>query len=515
MMMSVVSMSHKTSSMIKLRPHQVEAVDALRDSLRAGNKRVILSAPCSMGKTHIAAFIAINAVKKNPNVKVAFFCDRLTLVGQTISAFEEINADYSVLQADDPRYDPSKNIQIVSTATAIRRKHFRYDIAIIDEAHQMYKGLLDQMRQWDQVTYIGLTATPFSRGMGSEGLWQDLIVTTTPRDLIASGWLCPADYYIGRSADVSGIKIKKSNTGNSDYDQEELGRRMDEDQTLAGDIVANYVKHSDNLTKRAVCFAPSIAYSKNLVRRFNEELGQEIAIHIDGYDSPEIRQMKFQDFKDGVYKVMVNSQLLNTGWDDPAVSICIDCKKTKSLTNWIQRIGRIWRIHPDKNRAVVLDHAGNLQHFKRFPEDVVPEELHSGSRNFDERKQTKKEEKEPILHTCPQCSGGFYGLRCKCGFELPITSKVIKDDGTKLVKAENLSAAEKRRVTLTKDQKQEWYSSLLYYGYQHDYKKGWAYHKYIEAFSCAPNGLKQVARQPAPEVISWITSKQIAWSKRR
>ena len=50
--------------MIQLRPHQVIAVDALRDSLRAGNKRVILSAPCSMGKTHIAAYIAVNAAAK-------------------------------------------------------------------------------------------------------------------------------------------------------------------------------------------------------------------------------------------------------------------------------------------------------------------------------------------------------------------------------------------------------------------------------------------------------------------
>jgi superfamily II DNA or RNA helicase len=51
--------------MIQLRPHQMVAIDALRDSLRAGNKRVILSAPCSMGKTIIAAcYIAVNEGRK-------------------------------------------------------------------------------------------------------------------------------------------------------------------------------------------------------------------------------------------------------------------------------------------------------------------------------------------------------------------------------------------------------------------------------------------------------------------
>jgi superfamily II DNA or RNA helicase len=465
-----------------------------------------------MGKTHIAAYIAVNAAAKGK--KVAFFCDRLKLLSQTTATFDALGASYSVLQSGDPRYNPDENIQIVSTATAIRRNQFVYDIAIIDEAHQMYKGLLDQMKRFDNLVYIGLTATPYSRGMGAEGLWQDLIVTTTPQDLIDEGWLCPTDYYHGRTVDVSDLKLKKSHTGNSDYDAEALGDRMAEDDTLAGDIVANYVKHSENLTKRAVCFAPSIAYSKNLVDRFNETLGQEIAVHIDGYDDQVTRDLKYQDFEDGVYKVMINSRLLNTGWDDSGVEICIDCYKTRSLTTWIQRIGRIWRIHPNKERAIVLDHAGNLSHFGSYPETFVPEDLHSGTRNFDERKQVKKEEKELVVHNCKQCSGAFTGLRCKCGWELPIGTPTLKDDGTQLVKAENLSPAETRRKALTKEQKQEWYSSLLHYGYEHNYKKGWAYHKYIDAFSCAPNGLKQVVREPIPEALSWIKSRQIAWSKR-
>ena len=179
--------------MIQLRPHQIVAIDALRDSLRAGNKRVILSAPCSMGKTIIACYIAMQAVKKNPKVRVAFFCDRLKLLTQTEETFKSLGASYSVLQGDSPKYDPNENIQIVSTATAVRRNHFTYDLAIIDEAHNMYKGLLDQMRRYNALTFIGLTATPYSRSMASEGLWEDLIVTTTPQDLIDAGWLCPTE----------------------------------------------------------------------------------------------------------------------------------------------------------------------------------------------------------------------------------------------------------------------------------------------------------------------------------
>ena len=42
-------------AMIELRPHQVEAVDQLRKSLRNGKIRPLLAAPCSMGKTMITS----------------------------------------------------------------------------------------------------------------------------------------------------------------------------------------------------------------------------------------------------------------------------------------------------------------------------------------------------------------------------------------------------------------------------------------------------------------------------
>ncbi|MDC1355796.1 DEAD/DEAH box helicase [Flavobacteriaceae bacterium] len=498
--------------MVTLRPHQEDAVEALRDSFRQGNLRPVLGAPCSMGKTHIAIHVMMKAAEQGRTA--VFFCDRLKLLQQTCDAFDAMGADYSVLQADDPRYDPNKKIQIASIQTALKRKNFWFNFAVVDECHTLYKGMMELMRKYTAVPFLGLSATPFSRGMACEGLYDDLIVTTTPRDLIAKGYLCPTDYYIGRSVSSEGIKTKALRTGSSDYDGDSLGQKMLEDDTLAGDIVKNYLDHSNNLQKRAVCYAPSIAYSKTLVDRFNAEIGQEVACHIDGYMDPVERELIHQDFQNGVYKILVNSKLLNTGWDDPGVEILIDCYKTKSRIAWIQRIGRVWRTSPGKERAIVLDHAGNLEYFSVFPEDVVPYKLDDKEKTYSEQDQVKKEEKELIVRQCPQCSAAFSGRVCgACGYVLPPEAKIIKDDGTKLKLAKNLSSSERRRTELTKEDKQKWYGSLLWYGNQHGYKKGWAYHKYIEAMSCAPNGLKQSMCNPTSEVISWITSKNIRYSK--
>ena len=504
---------------MQLRIHQVKAVDAMRDSFRRGNKRIVLSAPPSMGKTLIACHAMMEAVQKNPSLQVVFFVDRLKLLSQTTATLEKLGCyDYSVLQGDDPRYNPEAKITVASLQTALSRKNLMFHLAFVDECHTLYKGLTGPnglMRRLSAIHWVGLTATPFAKGMAADGLYEDLIVTTTPRQLMADGWLSPTDYYIGKTADFTGVATKRLSTGGTDYDPEELGKRMMADESLAGDIVKNYIKHSDGLRKRAVCFAPSIAYSKSLVERFNKEIGYEIAVHIDGYmDAERERKLIYQDFEDGHYKIICNSRILNTGWDDPSCEIAIDCFKTKSETVWCQRIGRIWRIAPGKDRAIVLDHAGNLDHFGCFPEDIVPVELDDGDRKFSEKKQIKKEEKELAIHECDQCGGAFTGLRCKCGFELPLGTKVLRDDGSSLVKVTKLSGSAKRRKDLTKEQKQQWYSSLLWYGREHNYKSGWAYHKYKEAMSCFPNGLAQKCKEPSAEVLSWIKSRQIRWSKR-
>ena len=513
-----------TTVSIELRPHQKTAVDALRASLRSGHKRPVLAAPCSMGKTHIAAYILMNAVEKNkhnPDYRAVFFVDRLKLLSQTTDVFDSLGASYSVMQGDDPRYDLSKPIQIVSIQTALRRKSFGFDIAVVDECHTLYKGVTELMRRLNGIPWIGLSATPYSKSMSAEGLYDDLIVTCTPRDMIDEGWLTPTEYYVGRSVDSSGIKTKALSTGGSDYDPKALGQKMLDDDTLAGDIVQNYVKHSNGLTRRALCFAPSIAYSKSLVDRFNAEIGSEIAVHVDGYMDRELQNYIFEDFKRGDYKILVNSKLTNTGFDDTGIEIIIDAYKTKSRIAWIQRIGRCWRIHAGKEKATVLDHAGNLQHFNTFPEDIIPHELDSGDRRFDEKKQTKQEEKEPIVRPCPVCRSAMTGRRCKaCGHVLPSDVPVLKDNGEMLVKAEKpaskLTSAAVRREKMSKTGKQAWYSTLLLYAKQKNYKHGWAYWKYKESMDCSPAGLRQVvAKEPLKEALKWIQSENIRYSHRR
>ena len=49
--------------MSELRPYQVDAIEALRDSIRGGVKRIVLQAPTGAGKTLLASTIGNGAAR--------------------------------------------------------------------------------------------------------------------------------------------------------------------------------------------------------------------------------------------------------------------------------------------------------------------------------------------------------------------------------------------------------------------------------------------------------------------
>lgn len=480
--------------MVELRPHQEEAVEALRQSLRQQKMRPLLAAPCSMGKTMIAAHIMMNAARKG--IRSVFFCDRVKLVSQTTDTFDRLGADYSVLQGDDPRYDPNKLIQIASIQTAVRRKHFAFDLAIVDECHTMYKGLVEGfMQRYNNVPFIGLSATPFSKGLGKH--WDDLIVTTTTRQLLDKGWLCPTDYYVGKTIDRKGIKTKALSTGGTDYDPEALGKAMIDNETFNGDVVENYRKHSNDLQRKAIAFSPSVAHSKSMVERFNA--AGIPALHIDGYMSDEERKYIYDDHRAGRCKVLCCSRLLGVGYDDPSVEILIDCFSTKSPIAFVQRAGRIWRIAEGKEKATYLDHAGNLK-VHGFPEDIVPHKLDDGTQTFKEKNQTKKDEREKLTRDCPVCSAAFQGRKCACGYTISSNDPVFKDDGTMLKKVSKDFKVE---------DKSAWMGQFMQIAKEKGYQEGWASHKYKEKFGVWPKGVDRTPRPVTEEVRGFITHMNI------
>ena len=106
---------------MQLRPHQEKAIDMIRHSLKKGMNRVVLAAPCSFGKTILAAFIAMSAVKKGK--RVAFVCDRIKLVQQAMEKFDELGLQVGVMQGQHISTNWIAPIQICSVQTLSRMRN--------------------------------------------------------------------------------------------------------------------------------------------------------------------------------------------------------------------------------------------------------------------------------------------------------------------------------------------------------------------------------------------------------
>jgi DNA repair protein RadD len=250
---------------MQLREHQTKAIDMIRQSFRAGNKRVLLAACCSFGKTHTAAYMLKSA--QDSGKRAVFFCDRIKLIDQTIEALDQWGISYGVQQADHWLANPAAPIQICSMQTIARRGYDKldFDLCIVDECHSISKKIVEMIRTWDgeKMYYVGLSATPYAKGMGL--LWQDMVVPVSQQELLKQGYLAPVRYYGGRSIDVRGLRSKALKTGSSDYHPDDVARVTEEEQEgLTGDIIKNWLAHGENA--QTIAFCPSIKHSKYLVK---------------------------------------------------------------------------------------------------------------------------------------------------------------------------------------------------------------------------------------------------------
>jgi DNA repair protein RadD len=486
--------------MISLRPHQEKAIEMLRASMRQGHKRIMLAAPCSFGKTRVAAWMLAEAAKKG--IRGVFICDRIKLVQQALDDFDEHGLDVGVIQGDHWRYNPSAPIQIASIQTLARKQHrLEFNFAVIDEAHTLYDAQVDYFTAYNKVPFIGLSATPFSKGLGKH--YTDLVVPSTASELLDEGYLTPVKYYGGKHANLKGLKRRALRTGGTDYDPKQLGKRMEGDIELSGDIIKNWQKHGED--RQTIMFCPTIAHSKHMVEEFQK--AGITAEHIDGYMPDQERQWLFKAHDAGEFKILSCSKLLNTGYDAPQIGCLIDCYPTSSLIQHVQRAGRIMRLCEGKDYAIYLDHAGNITNPKLgMPELIVPDSLDDGEKPFTEADQVKKEKKESKARECPSCYQLFTGLRCACGYEIPPKERMTHD-GTLL---EEIKQAKKANKEVSKEEKTQFLSELMLYARLKGFKMGWAQHKYRDRFGVWGSRIDPVeVTQVSQETKNWITHSNI------
>lgn len=484
--------------MKSLRDHQSNAINQLRVSLARGNKRPMLQLPTGAGKTVIAANI-IRMAREKGN-RVIFCVNAISLVDQTVKAFwSEGIRDIGVMQGQHELTNRAMPVQVASVQTLQNRRIPDAELVIIDEAHNWFKFYGQWMQDWNAVPFVGLSATPWTKGLGKH--YDDLIIGETTQGLIDKGYLSRFRVFAPSHPDLSGVR-----TVAGDYHEGDLGKAMDQ-APLVADIVKTWREQAQN--RPTFAYAVNRAHAKHIQREF-EQAGIQCG-YIDAYTTLDEREQIRHKFHQGEYKVVANVGCLTTGidWD---VRCIVLARPTKSEILFTQIIGRGLRTADGKDDCLILDHSDT--HLKLgFVTDIHHDTLDDGK----PKERSIREHEEPLPKACPSCA---YLKPAKvhqcpsCGFKPERQSNVQHIDG-ELVELTS-KAQRKTNREMTAPEKKRFYGELKEYARTMGYKDGWASNKYRERTGVWPNHFKGAPlSEPSEETLSWIKHSQIKWAKRR
>jgi DNA repair protein RadD len=339
--------------MITLEPDQARLVNGVRESMRNGNRWVLMQSPTGSGKTFCGAEIIHGTINKGTRCMITV--PRKELLRQTAMALREFDIPFTYI-AGGHETDPHAQTFLATTQTLRERIKNGVapdaDLIMIDEGHfggNEVDGIITHYKSRG-ARGIGMSATPLLlSGQGMNCWYDDMVQGETIEWLIQNGRL--SDYRMFRP------------------ESEDIQRATKGKRKLVGDEVQHYRQHA--MGKLAIAYCESIAHSKQMADRFNA--AGIPAANIDGYMKDDDRRRIITAFARREILVLCNNMLLTFGFDlksasgiDVTIEAMIDSAYTESLALQMQKWGRVLRKKPFP--ALIFDHAGN-RYTHGFPDD--------------------------------------------------------------------------------------------------------------------------------------------------
>ena len=112
------------------------------------------------------------------------------------------------------------------------------------------------------------------------------------------------------------------------------------------------------IAKKCVVFAINCNHSKAIAQRYNA--AGIPAEHLDGETPDDDRKAIIERFRTGETLVLCNVNIVTEGFNLPSIEAVQVARPTKSLSLWLQMVGRGLRTAEGKDVALLLDHTDNF-----------------------------------------------------------------------------------------------------------------------------------------------------------
>lgn len=375
------------------RDYQLAAEDAVFADFGQGTMSAMVVQPTGTGKTVLFSRVANRWDRGN----VLILAHRIELLEQAADRLADELGYRPPIEQGERGVDRESlwqggNIVIGSVQTLVniaRLKKYHecpFGLVIVDECHHAtspsYRKVIDTCRDYNpDCRVLGVTATPHRTDKTALGIVFDSVpFAMDMEEAIRLGWLVDIHQEFVQLGDVdfSNIALTKNKHGERDFDRRTLETILTEETALHA--MARPILDTSTDGEQCLIFNAGVAHAHLMADVLNRyKSGSSAAV--DGKTDPEKRKQIVEDFRRGKLQYLTNYGVFTEGFDAPNVSRVIMARPTKSVSLYIQMLGRGTRPLPGvvdgrdtpearresiaasaKPHVMVLDYVGNSRH---------------------------------------------------------------------------------------------------------------------------------------------------------
>lgn len=418
---------------IVLRPYQESFVKDIGEAFKR-YRRVCGVASTGAGKTVVFSYMAKGAAAKNNDVLI--MAHRARIIGQISKSLRDQGIRHGRIQRG---YTQTNDIVQVGMVLTIgnRLKRIRPPkFIIVDEGHHAVAAAYRKIfAAFPDAKILLMTATPDRADRkGLKAVADVLVEAISMKELIALKALAPYKYLAPpQLADLSAVRDR-----GGDYAVDELAEAMNK-AIITGSAIDHYKKYVPGLG--AVVFCVNVQHAKDVAAQFNAAGIR--AESVDGTMDEKVVDKYFDLVERNIIKVITSCDLISEGVDVKGLYAAFLLTRTKSVTKFMQMVGRVLRKKEDGGYAWLFDHVGNYI-LHGFPDADREWSL-----------EGKKKKTENVLEfvkcgSCPKVFEKFPGWRAKqkpCEDADSECALVVQDKETGTRRAPEEQAGELREIS--------------------------------------------------------------------
>ena len=352
-----------------LRPNQIEAKAKIFDAWSKYDS-VMLQMPTGTGKTYLFTSLIndiINTYKlAHKNIKILIVVHRTELLDQISATLNKFGIAHGFIQGAREQY-LWKRVQVGSIMSLLTDKNYynvcrqKFDYIIVDEAHHSLADTYIRLfGLFPNAKKLGVTATPWRLNHESFlSLYQYLIVSPQISWFINNNLLSDFDYVsIKQDSEVQKLVDRSEVVSTGDFSNADLDNTFN-NQRIRSKLYESYLQFANG--RKGIIYAINKCHAAKIAELYSSHGVKAMAIDCD--TPRDVRQEMITAFKNGEISVLVNVDIFTEGFDCPDVNFIQLARPTKSLSLYLQQVGRGLRIVEGKEKTIILDNVGLYNYF--------------------------------------------------------------------------------------------------------------------------------------------------------